>query len=160
MEMYMTLLWRSSTVVLPVLTHLQVGHWEPSFHMWTVTPQSCAGSLLSMMFFLFFQNKPVADCSSSRSSRERSSHTRERERSPSQEKGGEGAGEGWRDNKAEYKDWEDRERSPSADTARGRERERSLSYERDRRSSSEERESGEIWTGRGRLQSLWFGYIV
>uniref|UniRef100_G3PU38 Zgc:158803 n=1 Tax=Gasterosteus aculeatus TaxID=69293 RepID=G3PU38_GASAC len=61
-----------------------------------------------------------------RSSRERSSHTREREPSPSQEMSRPGAaGEGWREDRPE-------------------ERERSLSYERDRRSSSEERESGEI----------------
>ncbi|XP_041641543.1 LUC7 domain-containing protein [Cheilinus undulatus] len=79
-----------------------------------------------------------------RSSRERTSHTRERERSQSQEKGGDGAAEGWRNDRADCRDWEDKERSPSPDTARGRERERSLSYERDRRSSSEERESGEI----------------
>lgn len=68
--------------------------------------------------------------------RERSSHTREKECSPSQEK--------WREDRADHRDWEDRETSPSADTAR--DRERSLSYERDRRSSSDERESGEIWT--------------
>lgn len=68
--------------------------------------------------------------------RDRSSHTREREHSPSQEK--------WREDKADHRDWEDREKSPSMDQARGRDRERSLSYERDRRSSSDERESGEI----------------
>ncbi|XP_012705959.1 LUC7 domain-containing protein [Fundulus heteroclitus] len=79
-----------------------------------------------------------------RSSREGSSHTRDREPSPSQEKWRERAGEGWRNDKAEGADVEDRERSASPDLARGRERERSLSYERDRRSSSEERESGEI----------------
>ncbi|XP_074521250.1 putative RNA-binding protein Luc7-like 1 [Halichoeres trimaculatus] len=79
-----------------------------------------------------------------RSSRDRSSHTRERERSQSPEKVAEGAAESWRNNKAEGKDWEDWENSPSADTAKGKGRERSLSYERDRRSSSEERESGEI----------------
>ncbi|KAM7009276.1 putative RNA-binding protein Luc7-like 1 [Tautogolabrus adspersus] len=85
-----------------------------------------------------------------RSSRERTSHTRERECSQSQERGGEvaaaaeGAVEGLRNDRAECGDWEDREQSPSVDTARGRERERSLSYERDHHSSSEERESGEI----------------
>ncbi|XP_028261557.1 putative RNA-binding protein Luc7-like 1 [Parambassis ranga] len=79
-----------------------------------------------------------------RSSKERSSHTRDKERSLSQEKWREGAGEAVRDDKAEYGEWEDRERSPSPDMTKGRERERSLSYERDRRSSSEERESGEI----------------
>ncbi|KAF3687572.1 putative RNA-binding protein Luc7-like 2 [Channa argus] len=79
-----------------------------------------------------------------RSSRDRSSHTRETERSLSQEKWREGAVEGWRDDRAEYADWEEKERSTSPDTVRGRERERSLSCERDRRSSSEERESGEI----------------
>ncbi|XP_026158817.1 putative RNA-binding protein Luc7-like 1 [Mastacembelus armatus] len=77
-----------------------------------------------------------------RSSRERSSHTREKERSLSQERWKDVAGDGWREDRAEY--WEDRERSTSLDMARSRERERSLSYERDRRSSSEERESGEI----------------
>lgn len=76
-----------------------------------------------------------------RSSRDRTSHPRERESSLPQEKCG---GEGLRNDRAEYRDWEDGEKSPSVDTARGRERERSLSYERDRRSSSEERESGEI----------------
>ncbi|XP_034059261.1 putative RNA-binding protein Luc7-like 2 [Gymnodraco acuticeps] len=82
-----------------------------------------------------------------RSSRERSSHTRDGEPSPSQDKGREGAAvEGWREDKAESGEWEDREKSPpTVDTARNeRERERSLSLERDRRSSSEERESGEI----------------
>ncbi|XP_037620662.1 LUC7 domain-containing protein isoform X3 [Sebastes umbrosus] len=83
-----------------------------------------------------------------RSSTERSSTTRDREPSPSQERSREGAaGEGWREDRPECGDWEDRQdrqKSPSADTARGRERERSLSFERDRRSSSGERESGEI----------------
>ncbi|KAG7460504.1 RNA-binding protein Luc7-like 1 [Solea senegalensis] len=79
-----------------------------------------------------------------RSSRDRSSHTQEREHSESQERCREGAGEGLRDDKAEYGDWEDRGRSTFPDTARGKERERSLSFERDRQSSSEERESGEI----------------
>ncbi|KAA8594933.1 hypothetical protein FQN60_012068 [Etheostoma spectabile] len=81
-----------------------------------------------------------------RSSRDRSSHTRDKEPSPSQERCGDGAavGEGWREERAACRDWEDREKFPSTDTARGRERERSLSFERDRRSSSEERESGEI----------------
>uniref|UniRef100_A0A3Q3PYC9 LUC7-like (S. cerevisiae) n=1 Tax=Monopterus albus TaxID=43700 RepID=A0A3Q3PYC9_MONAL len=83
-----------------------------------------------------------------RSSRDRSSHTHDKEHSLSQERWREGAGEGWRDDRVEdrveYADWENRERSNSPDTARARERERSLSYERDRRSSSEERESGEI----------------
>ncbi|CAG5938349.1 putative RNA-binding protein Luc7-like 1 [Menidia menidia] len=81
-----------------------------------------------------------------RSSRDRSTHTREREGSPSQERWREGAaaGEGWREDRANHGEWEDKERSMSPDTARGRERERSLSFERDRRSSSEERESGEI----------------
>uniref|UniRef100_A0A3B4TJP1 Zgc:158803 n=1 Tax=Seriola dumerili TaxID=41447 RepID=A0A3B4TJP1_SERDU len=79
-----------------------------------------------------------------RSSRERSTHTRDRERSLSQERWREGAADGCREDRAEYGEWEDRERSTSPDTARGRERERSLSFERDRRSSSEERESGEI----------------
>ncbi|XP_017285913.1 LUC7 domain-containing protein [Kryptolebias marmoratus] len=79
-----------------------------------------------------------------RSSRDRSSHTRDKEPSPPQERWKERAAEGWRDNKAECGDWEDKERSVSPDVAPSRERERSLSYERDRRSSSEERESGEI----------------
>ncbi|TDH16073.1 hypothetical protein EPR50_G00016190 [Perca flavescens] len=81
-----------------------------------------------------------------RSSRDRSSHTRDKEPSPSQERCGDGAavGEGWREERAPCRDWEDREKLPSTDTARSRERERSLSFERDRRSSSEERESGEI----------------
>ncbi|XP_077380471.1 putative RNA-binding protein Luc7-like 1 [Festucalex cinctus] len=77
-----------------------------------------------------------------RSSRERSSHTRDVEPSLPQERSQEGALEEWRDNRVEYKDWEDRERSTSPDMAR--ERERSLSLERDQHSSSEERESGEI----------------
>lgn len=73
-----------------------------------------------------------------RSSRERSSRTRERECLPPEE--------GWREDKAEDRDWVDREVSPTIDRAKDRERERSLSFERDRRSrsSSEERESGEI----------------
>ncbi|XP_061627458.1 LUC7 domain-containing protein [Phyllopteryx taeniolatus] len=75
-----------------------------------------------------------------RSSGERSSHTCDVEPSLPQER----SQEEWRDNRAEYKDWEDRERSTSPDMARERERERSLSLERDRHSSSEERESGEI----------------
>ncbi|AWP05754.1 putative RNA-binding protein Luc7-like 2 [Scophthalmus maximus] len=79
-----------------------------------------------------------------RSSRERTSHTRDGERSLSQERLREGAGEAWRDDRPEFKDWENRERSTSPDTAKGKERERSLSYERERRSSSGERESGEI----------------
>lgn len=94
-----------------------------------------------MVFFLFLLQKNMFCCRSfRRSSRERSSHTRERDCSLTQEK----CGKELRDDKAEYRDWEDRESSPSMDKARGRERERSLSYERDRRSSSEERESGEI----------------
>ncbi|TNM86044.1 hypothetical protein fugu_008315 [Takifugu bimaculatus] len=75
--------------------------------------------------------------------RDRSSPPRERERSPSQEK--------WREDRAgvraDHRDWEDREnreKSPSMDKGRGRDRERSLSFERDRPSSSDERESGEI----------------
>ncbi|CAL8332810.1 unnamed protein product [Merluccius merluccius] len=46
----------------------------------------------------------------------------------------------------EYGEWEEKgeDRSYSPDMVREKERERSLSYERDRRSSSEERESGEI----------------
>ncbi|XP_037553784.1 LUC7 domain-containing protein [Nematolebias whitei] len=79
-----------------------------------------------------------------RSPRDGSSHAHDKERSPSQEGLKERAGEGWRDNKAECGDWEDKERSVSPDVTGSRERERSLSYERDRRSSSEERESGEI----------------
>ncbi|XP_008413293.1 putative RNA-binding protein Luc7-like 1 [Poecilia reticulata] len=79
-----------------------------------------------------------------RSSRDRSSHTRDREPSPSQERWRERAAEGWRNDRAEGADLEDRERSASPNVARGRERERSVSFERDRRSSSEERESGEI----------------
>ncbi|XP_068452547.1 LUC7 domain-containing protein isoform X2 [Clinocottus analis] len=84
-----------------------------------------------------------------RSSRERSSHTRDGEPSPSQEMSRPGAaGDGWREDRPEYGDWEGGEKPAAADTApaaaRPRERERSLSYERDRRSSSEERESGEI----------------
>ncbi|CAI5680104.1 putative RNA-binding protein Luc7-like 2 [Oreochromis niloticus] len=79
-----------------------------------------------------------------RSSKDRSSHTRDRERSVSQERWREGAGDGWRGDRADYRDWEDRERSTSPDMAREKERERSVSCERDRRSSSEERESGEI----------------
>uniref|UniRef100_I3KNL9 Zgc:158803 n=1 Tax=Oreochromis niloticus TaxID=8128 RepID=I3KNL9_ORENI len=78
------------------------------------------------------------------SSKDRSSHTRDRERSVSQERWREGAGDGWRGDRADYRDWEDRERSTSPDMAREKERERSVSCERDRRSSSEERESGEI----------------
>ncbi|MEQ2276885.1 hypothetical protein XENORESO_013896 [Xenotaenia resolanae] len=79
-----------------------------------------------------------------RSSRDRSSHTRDQEPSPSQQSWRERPGEGWRNDRAEGADLEDRERSASPDVAKGRERERSLSYERERRSSSEERESGEI----------------
>ncbi|RVE76471.1 hypothetical protein OJAV_G00007960 [Oryzias javanicus] len=79
-----------------------------------------------------------------RSSRDRSSHTRDKEPSPSQERPRDGAAEGWRENKVEHGAWEERGRSTSPDMSRGRERERSLSFERDRRSSSEERESGEI----------------
>lgn len=90
--------------------------------------------LIAVCYFVFFH----------RSSRERSSHTRERECLPSEE--------GWREEKPEDRDWVDREVSPpaaAADRAKDRERERSLSFERDRRSrsSSEERESGEIWAG-------------
>ncbi|XP_047222940.1 LUC7 domain-containing protein [Girardinichthys multiradiatus] len=79
-----------------------------------------------------------------RSSRDRSSHTRDQEPSPSQQSWRERPGEGCRNDRAEGADLEDRERSASPDVAKGRERERSLSYERERRSSSEERESGEI----------------
>lgn len=73
-----------------------------------------------------------------RSSGERTSHPRERECLPPEE--------GWREEKAEDRDWVDREVSPPTDRAKDKERERSLSFERDRRSrsSSEERESGEI----------------
>lgn len=101
------------------------------------------GKLMKVSFMFFHQ---ICGGCSFRSSRDRSSHTRDRERSLSQEpcKEGGGAGEGWRDDRVDYGDWEDRGRSTSPDTARGRERERSLSLERDRRSSSEERESGEI----------------
>lgn len=108
----------------------------------TSSPQSCAINLLFMMFlgFFFCSLKKICCCGFFlRSSRERSSHTHETERSLSQE--------GWRDDRPEFRDWEDREKSPSVDRTKGRDRERSLSYERDRRSSSEERESGEIWTG-------------
>uniref|UniRef100_A0A1A8CMV7 LUC7-like 2 n=1 Tax=Nothobranchius kadleci TaxID=1051664 RepID=A0A1A8CMV7_NOTKA len=79
-----------------------------------------------------------------RSSRDGSSHTRDRERSLSQERPRERPEEGWRNDRVECGDWEDRERSVSPDMPRSKERERSLSLERDRRSSSEERESGEI----------------
>ncbi|XP_004065862.1 putative RNA-binding protein Luc7-like 1 [Oryzias latipes] len=79
-----------------------------------------------------------------RSSRDGSSHTRDKEPSPTQERSRDGAAEGWRENKVEHADWEERGRSTSPDMTRDRERERSLSLERDRRSSSEERESGEI----------------
>uniref|UniRef100_A0A8C7ZMZ6 RNA-binding protein Luc7-like 2 n=1 Tax=Oryzias sinensis TaxID=183150 RepID=A0A8C7ZMZ6_9TELE len=78
------------------------------------------------------------------SSRDGSSHTRDKEPSPTQERSRDGAAEGWRENKVEHADWEERGRSTSPDMTRDRERERSLSLERDRRSSSEERESGEI----------------
>uniref|UniRef100_A0A3P9PMJ7 Zgc:158803 n=1 Tax=Poecilia reticulata TaxID=8081 RepID=A0A3P9PMJ7_POERE len=81
---------------------------------------------------------------SHRHKKKRSSHTRDREPSPSQERWRERAAEGWRNDRAEGADLEDRERSASPNVARGRERERSVSFERDRRSSSEERESGEI----------------
>ncbi|XP_049577057.1 LUC7 domain-containing protein [Syngnathus scovelli] len=79
-----------------------------------------------------------------RSSGERSSHTREFEPSLPKERSEERVLDEWRDNRPEFKDWEDRERSTSPDMAREQERERSLSLERDRHSSSEERESGEI----------------
>ncbi|KAM4585531.1 putative RNA-binding protein Luc7-like 1 [Odontesthes bonariensis] len=79
-----------------------------------------------------------------RSSGDGSSHPRDGERSLSQEPWREVPAEGLRDDRPNHGDWEEKERSTSPDTARGRERERSLSYERDRRSSSEERESGEI----------------
>ncbi|XP_037108004.1 LUC7 domain-containing protein [Syngnathus acus] len=79
-----------------------------------------------------------------RSSGERSSHTRDFEPSLPKERSEERVLDEWRDNRAEFKDWEDRERSTSPDMAREQERERSLSLERDRHSSSEERESGEI----------------
>uniref|UniRef100_A0A8C6SB20 Zgc:158803 n=1 Tax=Neogobius melanostomus TaxID=47308 RepID=A0A8C6SB20_9GOBI len=74
-------------------------------------------------------------------SRERTSHTREGERSESQEKWKEGAGEY---GTAESGEWNSRERSTSPGTGLTRDRERSVSKEQDRRSSSEERESGEI----------------
>lgn len=92
------------------------------------------GHRLSILFFI----------SSFRSSRDGSSHTRDKEPSPTQERSRDGAAEGWRENKVEHADWEERGRSTSPDMTRDRERERSLSLERDRRSSSEERESGEI----------------
>ncbi|XP_061130656.1 LUC7 domain-containing protein [Syngnathus typhle] len=79
-----------------------------------------------------------------RSSGERSSHTRDFEPSLPKERSEEPVLDEWRDNRAEFKDWEERERSTSPDMAREQERERSLSLERDRHSSSEERESGEI----------------
>nr|XP_057902526.1 LUC7 domain-containing protein [Doryrhamphus excisus] len=79
-----------------------------------------------------------------RSSRDRSSHTRDVEPSLAQERSREGTTEEWCDKRAEYRDWEDRERSTSPDMARQGDWERSLSLERDRQSSSEERESGEI----------------
>uniref|UniRef100_A0A3B3ZSD9 Uncharacterized protein n=1 Tax=Periophthalmus magnuspinnatus TaxID=409849 RepID=A0A3B3ZSD9_9GOBI len=68
--------------------------------------------------------------------RDRSSHTRERERSVSQEK--------WKEGAAEYGEWNSAERTSSPHTSRTQDRERSASNEPDRRSSSEERESGEI----------------
>ncbi|XP_062244025.1 LUC7 domain-containing protein [Platichthys flesus] len=79
-----------------------------------------------------------------RSSGDGSSNTQDRERSVSQERLREAPGEGWRQDKPDQRDWEDRGRSISPDTTKAKERERSLSLERDRRSSSGERESGEI----------------
>ncbi|XP_054635856.1 LUC7 domain-containing protein [Dunckerocampus dactyliophorus] len=79
-----------------------------------------------------------------RSSRDRSSHTRDVESSLAQERRQEGTPEEWCEKRAEYRDWEDRERSTSPDMARQGQWERSLSLERERHSSSEERESGEI----------------
>ncbi len=73
----------------------------------------------------------------------RSSHTRDQEPPPSQER--------LRENAADERWWDngrrDTEKEPSPvspDMSRTRERERSVSVERDQRSSSEERESGEI----------------
>uniref|UniRef100_A0A8C1NJM7 Zgc:158803 n=1 Tax=Cyprinus carpio TaxID=7962 RepID=A0A8C1NJM7_CYPCA len=82
---------------------------------------------------------------SHRSKRKRSSHTRDPDPEPnlSQER--------WRENAADERWWDngrrdmERESSPvSPDMSRMKERERSVSLERDQRSSSEERESGEI----------------
>lgn len=78
----------------------------------------------------------------------RSSHTRERERSPSQERWREYGGEDrWREDSRRDMEREpgERERSISSpEMGRLRGRERSVSVERENRSSSEERESGEI----------------
>uniref|UniRef100_A0A671KAM7 Putative RNA-binding protein Luc7-like 1 n=1 Tax=Sinocyclocheilus anshuiensis TaxID=1608454 RepID=A0A671KAM7_9TELE len=80
---------------------------------------------------------------SHRSKRKRSSHTRDQEQPLSRER--------WQENAADERWWDngrrdmEREGSPvSPDMSRMRERERSVSLERDQRSSSEERESGEI----------------
>ncbi|XP_051982803.1 putative RNA-binding protein Luc7-like 2 [Xyrauchen texanus] len=80
---------------------------------------------------------------SHRSKRKRSSHTRDPEPALPQERWRENAPEErWRDNGRREMQ---REMSPSTpDMTRMRERERSVSLEREQRSSSEERESGEI----------------
>ncbi|XP_061883276.1 LUC7 domain-containing protein isoform X1 [Entelurus aequoreus] len=90
--------------------------------------------------------KPVPCRLSPRSSRDRSSTTRDLEPSQPQpqERSQEGAAEEWPDRRAENRDWEDRERSTSPEMAKQGDWERSVSLERDRHSSSEERESGEI----------------
>lgn len=62
----------------------------------------------------------------------------------SQERCREVGGEGWREDRAEFENWEDRGRSTSPDTGRGKEQGQSPLFERNQRSSSEERESGEI----------------
>lgn len=143
--------------VLILVTPLASGPWVKNIHFENVL------KIMSNRLCFPFYNSSRLCVFNLRSSRERSSHTRERECLPSDE--------GWREEKAEDRDWLDREASPPADRAKERERERSLSFERDRRSrsSSEERESGEIWArslglvwGDGRLfcTSHWFEYIV
>ncbi len=159
MKMYPALTVNVTWLVEPLLStncdnaYLSV-HVEKPKHQ-TQMNSSDHGSWFSVTLFIYLFIFNFAVVFLLRSSRDRSSHTRERERSLSQEKNA----EGWRDDRAEYRDWEvreDRERSPSADTAKGRERERSLSFERDRRSSSEERESGEIWTeGDSQKSLIW-----
>ncbi|MCJ8748206.1 hypothetical protein PDJAM_G00162060 [Pangasius djambal] len=85
---------------------------------------------------------------SHRRKKKRSSHTRERERSLSQERWREYGGEDrWREDSRRDVEREpgERERSISSpEMGRLRGRERSVSVERENRSSSEERESGEI----------------
>uniref|UniRef100_A0A3B1JQJ7 Zgc:158803 n=1 Tax=Astyanax mexicanus TaxID=7994 RepID=A0A3B1JQJ7_ASTMX len=81
--------------------------------------------------------------------KKKSSHTRERERSPSQERPREfPSEERWRDEGRRDVERElgERERSPPSSPEAGRlkGRDRSVSLERENRSSSEERESGEI----------------